>query len=50
MFVLSPFMDTQLASDYQKGDPEVIKLLDSVDIYIMPIFNPDGYIQTRNVS
>jgi len=29
-------------SDYEK-DSDVMKILDSVDLYVLPMFNPDGY-------
>ena len=39
----------QLVSDYMAGKADIVNLLDKVDFYIMPMFNPDGYVYTYQV-
>jgi len=39
------WMLNQLLADYNR-DPVVTKLVDSLDIYVLPVFNPDGYVYT----
>ena len=36
---------TQLVDDYA-SDPEVKKLVDKYDWYLLPVANPDGFIYT----
>jgi murein tripeptide amidase MpaA len=33
-------------SDYQK-DPAITSILEKVDIFLLPVANPDGYVYTQ---
>ena len=43
------YMADQLSQNYE-NDPFVQTLLDLVDVYIIPIVNPDGYVYTHTVD
>jgi len=36
----------QILTDYEKGDPTVTRLVDNLEIYVLPVFNADGYSYT----
>lgn len=41
-------VSAQIASDYG-NDPSITSILDTMDIFLLPVTNPDGYVfsQTR---
>jgi len=40
------YMLNQLLLDYTKNDPVITPLLNNMEIWVLPIFNPDGYDYT----
>jgi len=39
-----------LITQYENGDSDTVKMLKSIDFYILPVLNPDGYEYTRNTD
>lgn len=37
-----------MVTKYVAGDAEIVRLVDNMDFYILPIFNVDGYEYTRS--
>ncbi|XP_033646817.1 carboxypeptidase B-like [Asterias rubens] len=48
---LSPATQLKIVSwlvrEYEIGQADIVQLLDKVDIYAMPLFNPDGYFHSH---
>jgi hypothetical protein len=42
------YMLFTLCENYTNGVQEVVDLVDSLDIYVLPVFNPDGYAYTMS--
>ncbi len=38
------FIAHELIADYQAGEPRIVELLNNVEVIIVPIINPDGYV------
>ena len=37
------FLSQYLITNFQRGDPRIVKLLNSTDVWLMPSLNPDGF-------
>lgn len=41
------YLARELASGYRRGDPRLVRLLNTTDVYLLPSLNPDGFERAR---
>ncbi|XP_008826960.1 carboxypeptidase D [Nannospalax galili] len=41
------YLARELASGYRRGDPRIVRLLNTTDVYLLPSLNPDGFERAR---
>lgn len=41
------YLARELASGYRRGDPRLVRLLNTTDVYVLPSLNPDGFERAR---
>lgn len=41
------YLARELASGYSRGDPRIVSLLNTTDVYVLPSLNPDGFERAR---
>lgn len=41
------YLARELASGYRRGDPRLVRLLNTTDVYLLPSLNPDGFERSR---
>ncbi|XP_021093800.1 carboxypeptidase D isoform X2 [Heterocephalus glaber] len=41
------YLARELASGYRRGDPRLVRLLNTTDVYVLPSLNPDGFERSR---
>lgn len=41
------YLARELAAGYRRGDPRVVRLLNTTDVYVLPSLNPDGFEHAR---
>ncbi|XP_069883506.1 carboxypeptidase D [Dipodomys merriami] len=41
------YLARELASGYSRGDPRLVRLLNTTDVYLLPSLNPDGFERAR---
>lgn len=37
------YLARELAAGYRRGDPRIVRLLNTTDVYVLPSLNPDGF-------
>ncbi|XP_003469743.2 carboxypeptidase D [Cavia porcellus] len=41
------YLARELAAGYRRGDPRLVRLLNTTDVYVLPSLNPDGFERSR---
>ncbi|KAB0361999.1 hypothetical protein FD754_006155 [Muntiacus muntjak] len=41
------YLARELAAGYRRGDPRLVRLLNTTDVYVLPSLNPDGFERAR---
>ncbi|XP_006891055.1 PREDICTED: carboxypeptidase D [Elephantulus edwardii] len=41
------YLARELVAGYRRGDPRLVRLLNTTDVYVMPSLNPDGFERAR---
>lgn len=41
------YLARELAAGYRRGDPRLVRLLNTTDVYLLPSLNPDGFERAR---
>nr|XP_054367149.1 carboxypeptidase D [Mirounga angustirostris] len=41
------YLARELAAGYRRGDPRIVRLLNTTDVYVLPSLNPDGFERAR---
>lgn len=41
------YLARELAAGYRRGDPRIVSLLNTTDVYLLPSLNPDGFERSR---